>query len=284
MKNRTPFLRRPYPIDHSPVRSLVVSLAFGMFIFLFLRLFEPFGIASLKTGKTLVCLEFGTLSTIVILTLNLGLTCLFPRLFLEKNWTTGKELLWMSLHFVLIGFGNALVAVHINFSEWSWELLLTYEIYTLGVGIFPVTISLLITEVRLSKRYQTESVELNTHLHTAINTDTPVVLPSDNKNEDLTLIPDQLIYLEAADNYVTVYFLENEAVRKAILRSTLKTQETSLAAIPTLFRAHKSYLINCNHIECVSGNAQGYKLHLKGITASIPVSRKQNQELRKRLG
>jgi len=231
-----------------------------------------------------VCFEFGALSTVVILLLNIGFARLFPRLFLEQNWTTGKELLWMSLHFVIIGFGNALIAVQINFSEWSWELFLTYEVYTLGVGIFPVTISLLITEVRLSKRYQIDSMELNTHLHTAINLDTPVILPSDNKNEDLTLLPDQIVYLEAADNYVTVYFLLDEAIQKVILRSTLKTQETSLAEIPTLFRAHKSYLINCNHIERVSGNAQGYKLHLKGITSSIPVSRKQNQELRKRLG
>jgi len=283
MKNETPFFRRPYPFDPSLVRSVVGSLAFGMFIFLFLRLFEPFGIADLKTGKTLICFEFGAMSLFVILAMNVGFVRLFPRLFLEQNWTTGKELIWMSLHFVLIGFGNALIAVQANFSEWSWELVLTYEVYTLGVGIFPVTISLLITEVRLRKRYTTESVELNTHLHTSITTEIPVVLRSDNKNEDLTLIPDQLIYLEAADNYVTVYFLENEAVRKTILRSTLKTQEACLAEIPTFFRAHKSYLINCNHIECVSGNAQGYKLHLNGITTPIPVSRKQNLELRKRL-
>ena len=106
------------------------------------------------------------------------------------------------------------------------------------------------------------------------------ILPSDNKTEQLTLAPEDILCIEAADNYVTVFHLENSALKKTVLRSTLKAQEECLSDFPDFFRAHKSYLVNARHIARVSGNAQGYRLHLDGMEETVPVSRKQNEALR----
>lgn len=280
------FLQRPYPIDKSVPRVLLISALFGLFVFLFLRLFEPFGISSLLRGKTFICLLFGAWCSLALLLLNLVVVRLVPQLFRESRWTVGKELVWVIVHCALIGLGNTFVAVFTGLTSWSPQILLTYEIYTVAVGIFPITISVLLTELRLNRQYRTASDELNTHLpgHTPNEIPTlQVTLPSDNRNEDLTIPAAALICLEAADNYVTVYHSDAGNVRKTVLRSTLKAQEEQLAVIGSLFRAHKSYLINCDHIERVSGNAQGYRLHLQGIPEPVPVSRKQNDELRKRL-
>jgi DNA-binding LytR/AlgR family response regulator len=277
------FLQRPYPIDKSVPRMLLISVLFGLFVFAFLRFFEPFGISEMPVGKTLICAGFGLWCLLALVMLNIGCVRLFPKVFEESRWTVGKELLWVTLHVALIGLGNACLAVFSGMAHWSPGLFLTYEVYTVAVGIFPITISVLVTELRLNRHYSSESAELNTHLPKGLTAVSHITLPSDNKNENLTIPAASLVYLEAADNYVTVYHNEAGTIRKTVLRSTMKAQEEQLSAIETMFRAHKSYLINCDHIGHVSGNAQGYRLHLQGISDTIPVSRKQNEELRRRL-
>lgn len=280
------FLQRPYPIDKSVPRVLLISALFGLFVFVFLRLFEPFGINNLLLGKTFICFLFGAWCALALLLLNFVVVRSLPRWFDESRWTVGKELLWVMLHCALIGIGNTFVAIFAGLTQWSWNILLTYEIYTVAVGIFPITISVLLTELRLKHQYQSASAELNTHLPNASAADpiTTVTLPSDNRNEALTVATAALVCLEAADNYVTVYHhADSGTVRKTVLRSTLKAQEEQLSGAGTFFRAHKSYVVNCAHIERVSGNAQGYRLHLRGMGETVPVSRKQNEELRRRL-
>lgn len=276
------FLRKPYPIDKSFRRMLVVALLFGLFVFAFLRYFEPFGIHGLKE-KTLVCGFFGAWCFVAVLLLNNGVLLLFGKWFREDRWTAGKEILWALIHIAVIGLGNAVFMVMMGYANWSVEHFLTYVGYTLIVGVFPVTVSVLLTEIRLSRQYLQQSAELNTMLHPETTGSDAIVLPSENKNEDLNLLPDDLIYLEAAENYVTVFYKDRETIRKSVLRSTLKAQEELLQHLPAIFRPHKSFLVNCNHISHISGNAQGYKLHLNGISEPIPVSRRQNEALRQRI-
>jgi hypothetical protein len=277
------FLQRPYPIDKSPKRIVWISFLFGLFVFVFLRFFQPFGIAEMLTGKTLMCAGFGMWCSLALLLLNFGFVRIFPQLFEESRWTVGKEWLWVIFHCAFIGVGNAAFAVLSGLASWSPGLLLAYGVYTVAVGVFPITVSVLVTELRLNRQYRTASAAFNIHLPKHRPEETIVTLPSVNKNEELSIPAKELICVEAADNYVTVYHNDAATVRKTMLRSTMKAQEEQLSAVDTMFRAHKSYLINCDHIERVSGNAQGYRLHLQGMPEAIPVSRKQNEELRKRL-
>ena len=277
------FLNRPYPHEITLRRILATALLFGLFVAAFLFFFQPFGIQTLGDKKAFVCLGFGVLCAVAIVLMNGLIPLLFQKAFLEQNWTVGKEILWSLAHCAVIGLGNSLYVVWLGMSVWTWQLFLTYEVYTVAVGLFPITVSTLLREVRLNRLYREQSSELTTHLHQQEVTHSPVTLPSDNKNEALTLDPDSLVYLEATDNYVTVYYQKENGVTKAVLRSTLKAQEEALAEIPGMFRAHKSYVVNCNRITNVSGNAQGYKLQLEGVETVIPVSRKQNEELRRRV-
>jgi DNA-binding LytR/AlgR family response regulator len=43
------------------------------------------------------------------------------------------------------------------------------------------------------------------------------------------------------------------------------------------YRCHKSYVINLDQVNHISGNAQGYKFHLKSAEDLIPVSRSNNE-------
>jgi len=67
---------------------------------------------------------------------------------------------------------------------------------------------------------------------------------------------------------------------KLLKRMTLKEFEEQFKFFyPYVFKVHRSYLVNLQTIESISGNAQGYVLRLKNFSeATIPVSRSKIQE------
>ena len=123
---------------------------------------------------------------------------------------------------------------------------------------------------------------MNTQIadHPVAEDPTPTLnLKGDNQNETLKIPTASLLYLEAADNYVQVFFQKEGSIEHGMLRSTLKKMEVQLNGHPQFFRCHRTYIVNLNKVKHVSGNAQGYKLHLGNSERLVPVSRSLNEEI-----
>jgi DNA-binding LytR/AlgR family response regulator len=138
------------------------------------------------------------------------------------------------------------------------------------------------TQLKQSKKYAAEAATLHlpkTHPTLAA----PVTFTGDNQKETLTLQADQIAYLAARDNYVQIFFFEKEELKSKIFRATLRKMEDALADWPQFFRCHRTYVVNFDKIEKVSGNAQGYRFHLTDLEETIPVSRNLNEAVRLRL-
>jgi hypothetical protein len=281
------FLKRPYPIEKSAERRLLAAVLFGLFVFAFLFFFKPFGIDALPDRTFFISLVFGMICTAVMLFFSFVVTELFPSYFAEPQWNVGREIGWSAMHVLFIGFFNMLFALSLSMGEFSFGFLLQYLLYTLALGIFPVTISVLVTEMQLNRKYRGESQTLTHTIAEHPSAIDPgqkeIVLESDNKDEDLSVNPDALLVLAAADNYVEVHFQREGELRKHLLRTTMKNLEEDLSSLPDLMRVHKSFIVNLANIDKVSGNAQGYKLHVDGYADAVPVARKNNQEFRERI-
>jgi DNA-binding LytR/AlgR family response regulator len=66
-----------------------------------------------------------------------------------------------------------------------------------------------------------------------------------------------------------------------LIRNTISAIEEQLKTHhPLIFRCHRGYMVNIRKILSVSGNAQGFKLFLEGVTETIPVSRSYVPEFR----
>ncbi|WP_395057732.1 LytTR family transcriptional regulator DNA-binding domain-containing protein [Flavobacterium sp.] len=107
---------------------------------------------------------------------------------------------------------------------------------------------------------------------------------SDNKSEKLTLKANQILYVNGADNYVDVHFLndENKYERK-LIRSKIKTIETDKANV-FLTKTHRSYLCNLNLVVKVSKNSGNYYLHFDTIENKVPISAMFVEEVLNSLG
>ena len=110
-----------------------------------------------------------------------------------------------------------------------------------------------------------------------------VELSGDNQSESIRLPLESIRYISAADNYIKVFYLHNNQITAKVMRGTLKKAQAMLEQYPRLFRCHRTYIVNTDAVYHVSGNAQGYKLHLRDTDSPVPVSRSLNNQLNARL-
>ena len=278
------FLSRPYPIHNFSWRTVGIAFISGRSVTLILYILKPFGID--HTHTLLLNTIYYGLGTFVLITLNAYLMPLFfPFFFKEEAWTTGKEALFMLWYILTIAVYN-LVLTHFLYNDvpLSLSTMLNFLWITLVIGVFPVTLVILFKQQALLRKYSLGARELEEQLHhepEVMEEKQPALVQftGDNQNERLTVPLQDIRFISSADNYIKVHFIREGNLTVYVLRSTLKKAEACVQDHPQLFRCHRTFIVNLAAVDQVSGNAQGYKLHLKDTDELIPVSRSLNNEL-----
>ena len=82
-----------------------------------------------------------------------------------------------------------------------------------------------------------------------------------------------LLYLEASDNYVSIYYLNKEKVSRFMLRNTLKNLEEDLKGTE-MVRCHRSYMVNYEKVKIIRREKEGIRLELDLPSAiDLPVTK-----------
>lgn len=279
-------LQKPYPFKENLNEIIKISVLFGLFVTFFLYVFQPFGIESGPYNLFLICLSYGSVTTFVVLVLNSTLNYSFPSYFKEEKWTVGREIFWSIVNISLIGVANAVLTSFIANIPLGFKLILTFQLYTVLLALIPIVFVITYNEALHNKKYVALSQNINLHLANPKNSTKQISIKSSNDNDNLKLNADELIYITSADNYIEIYFksnLDNAKIETKLLRNTLKNTEEDLSDFQNIIRCHKSYIVNLDYVKNVSGNAQGYKLHLSNCDTLIPVSRKLNDFVKEKL-
>lgn len=98
------------------------------------------------------------------------------------------------------------------------------------------------------------------------------------RREQLRLIPlEQILYFQADQKYTTV----RHAGGEDLIEESLRTLEEELGA--RFVRIHRNTLVNAAHLEGIERSEDGrYSVHLAGLAAPLPVSRRLAGELLER--
>jgi hypothetical protein len=84
---------------------------------------------------------------------------------------------------------------------------------------------------------------------------------------------DNLLFLEAAENYVSICYFDKGKVSKYLLRDTLKNME-EIFNNTEIIRCHRSYMVNFDKVKVIRKDKDGLKLELDIPSAiDIPVSK-----------
>jgi len=100
---------------------------------------------------------------------------------------------------------------------------------------------------------------------------------STETRETLSLQSDDILYIEAQDNYSRVVWTEGKNRKEKLLRITLKNLEEQLSGTDIL-RCHRSYLVNCSRYS-IYGDSRGFKMKSAVDSYEVPVSRLKSKEI-----
>ncbi|MFY0673123.1 MAG: LytTR family transcriptional regulator DNA-binding domain-containing protein [Bacteroidia bacterium] len=276
------FLKKPYPLETNLKKLLSQAFLFGLFVFVFLYGFKPFGLNELKNGLFEASLGFGGVTIIFQGFLPIFLRKIFPSFFNEEKWTLGRNLALTMVIVIAVVFGNFYWAYLNGFTSFSATGLFTFLGYTFAVGVFPLSFLMLFEQNRLTKKYLSESASINEQLaadEQPEKHEEKLVLKCEDGSEAITISEDAFYYCKSADNYIELIYETEGEVKKELFRNSLKNLELLLAEFNDLKRVHRSYIVNLNKVKSVDGNARGLKLKLNNDLPEIPISRTKHDEI-----
>lgn len=271
-------LRRKYPFDFVRLNSIILI---SIVIFLIMYIYQPLGFSQYHKNKLLGALPFGFATFCSLLFCNYILKGKILKHRVAR-WTILHEAGYILTVFLVIAFCNTLIFLFFfediqlfrNSSPLVRAgLLLRALMVTVAVGIFPVA-GVIAIRYHRAMRHHLDSIIRSDQQLQETNPAQELVFPSANTTEaPLKINLHDFLFLEVVKNHVHVYHYVNGQVTSTVIRNTLTAIQETVEA-PTLFRCHRSFLVNLAHIKTATGNSNGYKIILKDYEHyPVPVSR-----------
>jgi len=278
------WLFRPYPHIEDGKSKLAISFFMGLVCFLFILIFQPFGISEIKESQSFYILLFGLNCTYALLITYFILPFIFSQFFKPAQWKVINEITFFLVVLLLISSFNYILNSVILKGISPHHSFIKFVGITCAVGVLPIVMMTYLTEKIANQKNEDSAKKINYHINTYDQSDdqTIIRLASDTvKSDQMEIILDDFIYAEADKNYSMVYYLQDDIVTKRLLRMSLKSLIAQADMSQILIRCHKSYLINKSKIINITGNARSLYIHLKDVESAIPVSRSFDQNLLK---
>ncbi len=278
----TNYFKLPYPYYYSFKRSLFFSIGSGVFVFLFLLIFQPFGTYHFEhPNKTLLLAGYGLIALLVLIVCFVIMPSLFPKVFNEERWTIGKQLTLLGLLIMCLSIACYFYNIRFFNYSFSWKNWSYFIWLTTSVGFFPFLIITLLDYYFKFKKYSLTTTTLNHKENSSPLVETNLfVLTDDTLKDKVVFTMDELLFIKSDDNYIEVYLRKGKIdFEKKLIRCPLKAAELKLVN-HTVLRCHRSYLVNMRKCSSIKGNSQGYSLLFEGILEQIPVSRSKSDEVR----
>lgn len=247
-----------------------MSGSIGAFVALFLIIFKPFGTdRSNIPNLNLFLAGYGVIIMVVGLLPLLVLPRIFPKTFSEERWTVGRQLI-VSFLVVALGITASYFYLLLVGGEPNWGDYLFFSRNGLLVAAFPITVVTLLDYIRKLRYYEGRALAAKLPERPELApAGTPVILKDDRDRPEIALDANSIWCLHSDGNYVEVWFVNAEgSYERSLIRNTLSRLSEQLPT-DTFLTCHRSWVVNKDMVEEVTGNAQGYRLHRAGAPVVV---------------
>ena len=270
------WFHRPYPLIEKTQTKLMVVFGFGIFIPLFLYIYQPFGIADvLEEYKALYVAGIG-LHIGSILAINyLIVPRIFRSFFDPERWSIWKEILYILSSFFLATCSNFLYNTTIGKDISPYRSFFEFLGITVAVGIFPVMIMVFLVERNLSSKNTIKADEYSKLLskEKKEQNEQMNIQSETTKSMNMNLSVQNFVFATSDNNYSTIFYEKDGRLEKELLRLSFKNLENQVSQFEQIIRCHKSYIVNRDRIVDIRGNARSLMLSVELFDDMIPVSR-----------
>ncbi len=254
------------------VKMILFTASFAL---LFINLFQPFGSRDWYPGISDI--KYFAFSSLIILT---GmLVVVISRVILTSYSKKHDVLYWQ----FALWIGCEIVAMAIFYTLFARffpkdgierelsEIFRQSLINTALVLLLPYAITWLYFSWK-------EKSKLLEHIEQVKSNETharPLVAFPDEKGDlKISIMLDNLLYVESADNYATINYMNKSKQSRFLLRNSLKWMEENLTKDTPLTRCHRSYIVNMDKVKILKKVKGGIVLELDAEnTPEIPVSK-----------
>ena len=261
------FLTRRYPFKQSS-NLLRDGIVYGVIIWAILYLLRPFGFSYYSGNKCLVAAVFGLVTAFCVASYGWVTFKFLPkRIHPWRIWHHGCATLGLIL---FIAICNFLLFSFIFQYPITLEIFFMFLYWTMSIGIFMTALSIGFGYNRFLRERMEELLNTTTEEQKDIN----ITIHDNNvRGNDLCIPINDLLYVEAQKNNVSVCYLKEGKPTCVEVHSTLMAVVEELKAYENIFQCHRSFVVNVNNITSARGNSNGYQLTLGTCPNSIPVSR-----------
>jgi hypothetical protein len=264
-------------------RNIVRFILFtAVFALVFINIYAPFGVDKWLESTDLQLFVYSSI-VILIGMLVIVLSRVLMHVFTRKNaisygkyalWIVG-EILALALVYALIQWfflhvGNDLVHVVRNSVRiTAFIILLPYVIFWLYASFKDKYLMLERMESNLSGHHISGDL-----LEKRISGPYSLISFHDEKGIlKFSVKREDLLYVEAADNYVIIHYLDNQKLVKYMIRSTLKRIEQQLPNAG-LVRCHRSFMVNIDKVKVIRKEKEGLIIGFEtAVNIAVPISK-----------
>lgn len=264
--------QKPIPSYLNEKQNIVRQILFtSFFALVFINIYSPFGA---DRWFNVTRLQFFTYSSLIILT---GvLVVVVSRLIMYQAAKRYPILIWQYLLWILA----EVLSMALSYAIFEKFLLSDERLFTDLVKIssrntalvllLPYSVSWLYFSWQDKKE---QIVRLADGQTFPASTRNMIPFYDDKGILKFSVKKENLLYLESAENYVSICYINKDKVSKYLLRDTLKKIEETFSGTE-IIRCHRSYMVNFEKVKVIRRDRDGLKLGFDNpLVADIPVSK-----------
>jgi len=265
-------LQKPIPSYLNEKQNIVRLVIFtSVFALVFINIYAPFGA---DKWFSVTRLKFFTYSSLTILT---GvLVVVISRMIMFRVVKRHSVLLWQYLAWIIAEvismalFYALFEKLFLKDTRMFIELTKISSRHTALVLLLPYSVSWLY----FSWKDKKEQIDRLADLPIPNQGNRDMIPFYDEKGVlKFSIKSENLYYLESAENYLSICYLNKGKVSKYLLRDTLKKAEDTFAGTE-IIRCHRSYMVNFEKVKVIRKDKDGLRLELDNqAVMDIPVSK-----------
>lgn len=261
-------LNKDFPYNISSRVHVFIGICLNFFVLFIIFFLKPFNSGSSNFPfKTIYLINYG-----IITFVSYFITHCFSVLYYKKKelWKLFEEIIFC-LIFIIISIAIGFFYTEIGINKKPERLNLNYFIGWFKTIFLGFGILLFFSAILLRKKYT--KTDLKNKLKVTENEKTinsrKIKLTGSLKKEAFIISKTNLIYIKSENNYVRIFYFEDNLLKEKLFRSSLSNIHQQLSLF---IKVHRSYIVNPNHILTLKGNKQNAKLYFEKINHNIPIS------------